>query len=83
MTVDQTSTLAKEFFWQLTQGEFFGWTARVTGLDPNWAGVTGRPLAEQWAKDHAEIVAKAVAAGKPVPPEVLAEYPDLEVPADG
>lgn len=75
--------MAKECFWQMTQGEFFGWTSRVCGLNPNEIGNGGRPLAEQWAKDHAEIVAKAVAAGEPVPPEVLAEYPDLEVKPDG
>lgn len=28
---------------------------------------------------HADVIAKAVAEGKPVPPEVLADYPDLAV----
>ncbi len=39
---------------------------------------------EQWqggygdAEDHAEYVRQALAAGKPVPPEVIAEYPVLQ-----
>jgi hypothetical protein len=32
----------------------------------------------QYPADHQEVVAKALSEGKPVPPEVLTEYPDLK-----
>lgn len=34
-----------------------------------------------WKRLHQDLVAKALAKGKPVPPEVLAEYPDLAAKA--
>jgi hypothetical protein len=61
---------------------------------PDWA-LTARDAAvrsddtldENFKQDHRNLVADALAAGQPVPPAVLAEYPELapkaEMPAEG
>jgi len=59
--------------WEMTRGQ----VRKVLGSQA-WMSKEGK--AEFW-KGHKEKVAAALAEGKPVPPEVLADYPDLAKPA--
>lgn len=72
--------------WQMTQAEYVAQLGReeAPAQFPRKAP-TGAMAEEErsgWAKlAHKQFVGKALSEGKPVPPEVLAEYPDLAIQA--
>jgi len=60
--------------WEMTKGEYLKW------YDEHWSkeGVKGVPADLLWAdKNHKFEVEQAIQQGKPVPSEVLADYPEL------
>jgi hypothetical protein len=76
--------------WEMTRGEFkASLNPRITGVNltkyhlgsfsPNSTLYSSQDAA---MRDHAYEVKEALAAGKPVPAEVLADYPDLKSKAD-
>lgn len=56
----------------LTPEQQAKWTQpeRVSGVKTN--------VENQWDAEHKQLVQQALSEGKPVPPEVLADYPDLK-----
>lgn len=46
-------------------------------------GPKGRQIEAAWLNKHKQDVEKAIAEGKTIPPEVLADYPDLALKAQG
>ena len=72
--------------WEMTRSQL----SDEQGMPPNGVRLPDRETGqmEEWygpaAKvRHKELVAEALAQGKPVPPEVLADYPDLAAKAKG
>ena len=58
----------------------------IPGQESAWSGNhPGSPITSMIPAEegHEHLIRAAVAAGKPVPPEVLADYPDLAAKASG
>ncbi|CAB4191860.1 hypothetical protein UFOVP1229_176 [uncultured Caudovirales phage] len=70
--VDAKPEAAKEP-WEMTRDQF----ARQSAAKPASGGFAARANAKIAKPYHRHLVTQAVAEGKPVPPEVLAEYPEL------
>jgi hypothetical protein len=74
-------TIAKEP-WQMRRGEFLSdrigqREEGVTSYGSDVRSETRGILERGFTADHEKMIARAVSEGKPVPPEVLADYPDL------
>lgn len=69
----------KKELWEMTQADFINWSAEKTGLTPDSRGeIAGLgKRSDIWKRGHKVIVKKALLEGKPVPPQVLTDYPDL------
>ena len=64
--------------WERTQRNFIANMAKEPGpIAKSLRPFAGQPTAEENAVFHKSLVEKALAEGKPVPPEVLVDYPDL------
>lgn len=71
--------------WEMTRGEFAHWSReQETGQKP-FVGENADELNADVVRlrggDHRHLVKAAMERGEPVPPEVLADYPDLAPPA--
>lgn len=73
------SQAPKKELWEMTQADFINWSAEKTGLTPDSRGeIAGLgKRSDIWKRGHKVIVKKALSEGKPVPPQVLTDYPDL------
>ncbi|ACL06224.1 hypothetical protein Dalk_4546 [Desulfatibacillum aliphaticivorans] len=74
---------AKKEPWEMTQDEWFNITEQRLGVgrdSTEYVGLseTRTPLSDKWTKAHREDIQRALSKGKPVPPEVLRDYPDLQ-----
>lgn len=63
--------------WQMSQQEFFGTRMSEKEARSTKKYVGNITRREMFRREHEASVAQAIADGKPVPPEVLADYPDL------
>jgi hypothetical protein len=70
---DEPKTQKPKEPWQMTQDEFSDWRGEHWPL----GGPNGQVVGTANHPYHRELVEQALAEGKPVPPEVLADYPDL------
>ena len=66
--------------WQMGQKEYVSWAADGKDPDSNIDSRTPTTIRENAATQHRKKIYRALREGKPVPPEALADYPDLQPP---
>jgi hypothetical protein len=67
--------------WQMTRTEYLGAVAAKQWTPKNKPQLEGRALQDKlrhvYYEEHKQIVQRALSEGKPVPAEVLKDYPEL------
>jgi C-terminal domain on Strawberry notch homologue/P-loop containing NTP hydrolase pore-1 len=74
LATENTENTENKEPWQMTKAEYSAMVKKEYGMQ----GFPDLSAKQTTDATHAQEVAAAVKAGKPVPPEVLADYPDLK-----